>query len=316
MATHQPWANNSNLNAQLTTQPDTIALVHPIKHLPTTLVVLSLYRPNISDTELVVESLKRLANLQQLSLYCVECLSDESLARILKNNGLPLTHLNLGGYVALPKQLTDKCLHDLHKRCPNLTSICFDLFSFSASLEPIKPIFAANSVQASRFEAVCLSACRSVSYDLLNHVCLRAVNLKKLDLSGLNQLVDDELVERLALTTGRLEFLDVKACNRLTDESICLLATRCPLECLVLAGISSLTDKVIFTIANHLQSSLREIYLSGCSKISAVALRYLSDCCVKRLYCEHRVPNADPNQLMAKNLDTGYFERVDQLAFY
>ena len=37
----------------------------------------------------------------------------------------------------------------------------------------------------------------------------------------------------------------------------------------------------------------------------------VQDVCTKLLFVEHKVPNAAPDQLMAKNLDTGEFCRAD-----
>jgi hypothetical protein len=285
----------------------------PLRYLPRSLTSLSLYRPNIKDANLLVESLSSLRNLTQLSLYCVECLDDKSLICLLSRIGPQLTLLNLGGYMALPNRLSDESVKHIVKFCPNLSSVCFDLFSSTATLESFQQLFDAAE-SAARFEAISLSACRQVSPNLLLKIAVNCSNLRKLDLSGLNQLVDDSLLKSVALTMPRLESLDVKGCKNVTDDSICLLAINCShLRVIVLAGICLLTDKCIFAIANHLQFSLQEIYLSGCSRISAVAVRYLSDCCVNRLYYEHKVPNADPNQLMAKNLDTGDYVRVDKL---
>jgi hypothetical protein len=285
----------------------------PLRFLPRSLTTLSLYRPNIKDSNLLVESLSSLRNLAQLSLYCVECLDDKTLIRLLEQIGPQLTLLNLGGYMALPNRLSDESVKYIVKFCPNLTSICFDLFSSTATLESFHSLFDTSEI-AAKYEAISLSACRQVSPNLLLKIALNCSNLRKLDLSGLNQLVSDSLLKSVALTMPKLESLDVKGCKNVTDESVCLLAINCShLHVIVLAGICLLTDKCIFAIANHLQFSLHEIYLSGCSRISSVAVRYLSDCCVNRLYFEHKVPNADPNQLMAKNLDTGDFVRVDKL---
>ena len=289
-------------------------LQSPLMHLPISLASLSLYRPNIQNMSILVQSIKRLVNLERLSLYCVEYLTNQALVEIIENNGEMLTLLNLGGYLALPNLLNDQGLKSIPKSCKKLTSISFELFSSSATLEHLQDLFQ-NKVTASKVEELNFSACRNIKYDMLTQVALNCHNLKILDLSGLGSLVDDNLINLLASTAKKLTYLDLKACLKITDESICQLATQCPLEILVLAGINVLTDKVIFTIANHLQFSLREIYLSGCSRISTVALRYLSDCCVNRLFIKHKNPNLDPNHLMAKNLDTGYFERVDIFNF-
>lgn len=39
----------------------------------------------------------------------------------------------------------------------------------------------------------------------------------------------------------------------------------------------------------------------------------LKDCCVRRIFVEHKTPSLDPDQIMAKNLDTGEFCRADLL---
>jgi hypothetical protein len=65
----------------------------PIKYLPSSLVNLSLYRPSIADSNLFISSLQKLNNLTALSLYCVECISDNVLVKILENNGQRLNHL-------------------------------------------------------------------------------------------------------------------------------------------------------------------------------------------------------------------------------
>ncbi len=226
-----------------------------------------------------------------------------------------LTALDLNGYIALPNHLTDETIKTIAKYCTNLESLCLDLFSASAKCTALGDLFK-DRKRSARLKKVCLSACRSIGYDLLMEIAFNCVNLTHLDLSGLNDLVDDALIDLLASrVSNKLSYLDLKACVKLTDASICNLVPKCDLYCLVLAGINNLTDKCIFMIANHLQFTLREIYLSGCSRITSVALRYLADCCVNRLCIEHTVPNLDPNQLMAKNLDTGFYERVDQLRF-
>jgi len=77
--------------------------------------------------------------------------------------------------------------------------------------------------------------------------------------------------------------------------------------------VSGLTDRSVFALANCCASTLKEIYASGCSMITQAAINYLKDCSLKRIYVEHRTPNVDPDQIMAKNLDTGEFCRADLL---
>lgn len=58
------------------------------------------------------------------------------------------------------------------------------------------------------------------------------------------------------------------------------------------------------------QPFLEEIYISGCLRISPAAVRYLQDKTLRRLYVHHKIPNACPHTLIARNLDTGLFEQV------
>jgi hypothetical protein len=287
---------------------------NPLESLSNSLVSLSLYRPNIYDVKDLINCLTKLSNLEQLSLYGVGCLDDISLIKILESIGSQLSLLNLSGYMVFDKRLTDDSIKYISKYCKNLKTLCFNLYSTTATFDSLKALFGQTST-AFKFEEICFSACRNISPILLTQIGLNCINLIKLDLSGLAQLIDDDLLILISNTTIKLKFLDIKGCTRVTDESIINLAIKCPLEILVLAGASLLTDKCIFVIANHLQTTLTEIYLSGCSKISTSSLNYLSDCCIKKLYFEHRVPNKDPNLLMARNLDTGYFERVDIFQF-
>ena len=300
--------------------------------MPDTLETLILFHPNIHEPQILIDSLKRLTNLKRLTLYCVECINDQTLTQILEVIGNNLISLDLSGYIAIPNRLTDTSIKSISKYCKKLENLSLDLFSATATLDPLMTLFTIdynlmnhndskepvtdyNCRRSYKLKSIRLSACRRVSYDLLMQICSYCVNLTHLDVSGLTELIDDSLIEILAMNAPKLAILDLKACTKLTDKSICLIGVKCPLQCLVLSGVNNLTDKIIFVIANHLQFTLKEIYLSGCVKITSVALRYLADCCINHLFCEHRVPNLDPNQLMAKNLDTGHFERVDQYNF-
>jgi len=125
--------------------------------------------------------------------------------------------------------------------------------------------------------------------------------------------VDDELLTAVAENCCQLSCVNIKGCGLVSDVGVCELARMCPLEEVVVSGVSSLTDRSVFALANCCTSTLKELYASGCSMITQAAINYLKDCCLKRIYVEHRTPNVDPDQLMAKNLDTGEFCRADLL---
>ncbi len=54
-------------------------------NLPASIECLSLFRPNIRDTNALVKSLVNLKSLKQLSLHCVECLNDEAMINVCSN---------------------------------------------------------------------------------------------------------------------------------------------------------------------------------------------------------------------------------------
>jgi F-box and leucine-rich repeat protein 2/20 len=321
---HYSWSldtyNNNNENVHSLSSNLNALFNNSLLYIPHTLESLTLFRPNIREPQIPIDALKRLKLLKKLSLHCVECINDQALTLILEVIGGNLTSLDLGGYMAIPNRLTDTSVKSIAKYCKNLEHLCLDLFSANATLDSLMTIFTLSDLdkkqkmelsrRALALRTFRVSACRRISYDLLLQVANNCLNLKIIDLSGLNELVDDNLIEILASNATKLSSLDLKACTRLTDKSIIQIAIKCPIVCLILSGINNLTDKIIFVIANNLCQYLEEIYLSGCSKISRVAINYLTDCCIKRLYCEHKCPNVDPNQLWAKNLDTGCYERV------
>lgn len=132
------------------------------------------------------------------------------------------------------------------------------------------------------------------------------MNLKLLELSGI-PCVNDDLLLRLK-HCSRLSHLNVKGCKQVTDTSICTLLGSCRFISLVLSGCFQLTDKSILAMA-HTQPYLEELYISGCIRISPATVRYLQDNTIRRLYIDHKIPNASPDALMAHNLDTGMFEQ-------
>ena len=51
-----------------------------------------------------------------------------------------------------------------------------------------------------------------------------------------------------------------------------------------------------------------------CCNYSSHYFTVFQDVCINYLFVEHKIPNAAPDQLMARNLDTGEFCRVDLIA--
>ena len=60
----------------------------------------------------------------------------------------------------------------------------------------------------------------------------------------------------------------------MTDVGVCILACYCPLTSVVLSGVTRITDKSVFALANSCPY-LEELHLNGCTQVSRVALTYL-----------------------------------------
>ena len=60
---------------------------------------------------------------------------------------------------------------------------------------------------------------------------------------------------------------------------MCEVVRYCPnLDSAVLAGLHLLTDKTIFYMASSIATTLKYLYISGCSKMSSPAVTYLKVC--------------------------------------
>ena len=61
-----------------------------------------------------------------------------------------------------------------------------------------------------------------------------------------------------------------------SDDGLCpIFKNGSPIEKLVLSGNPKLTDRCVFTMASHLPNTLTSLFISGCTRISKQAVRYL-----------------------------------------
>ncbi|KAL8613085.1 hypothetical protein ACOMHN_035026 [Nucella lapillus] len=272
--------------------------------LPQTLKELSLCGILLQDEQVLVEGMQRLRSLTSLRLCGVSALNDKTLSEILDSIGKNLEVLDVSG--GFTKQLTDQGLTAVARNCTQLREMCLSLLSH-LTCATLSPIFH-DSQRAANFEKLYLS-CKNMDTSLLSLVTMTCHELRLLEMSGITTVTND-LILQLADNCPHLSHLGIKGCRQVTDHAVCTLVKQCPIRSLVLSGILNLTDKCIFALANS-RPELEEIYLNGCAHISPAAVRYLCDCCIGRLHVNHTIPNADHNQLMAKNLDTGDFCRAD-----
>ncbi|WAR21838.1 FBXL2-like protein [Mya arenaria] len=217
---------------------------------------------------------------QALTKILVECLQRlrrlkcVKLCGILEHIGAGLTLFDISGSVSAC--LTDKALEAVTQHCSSLEALHLSLIP-NMTGTGLLPLLR-DPVRATRLKGLAIGM-KKLSYEVLSEVVAQCSNLERLHLSGVT-CVDDEILTTLAQNCPGLSRL-------LTDASIFCLANCCP--------------------------QLEEIYMNGCANISPVAVRYLKDCTIPRLFVGHATPNAAPDQLMARNLDTGQFCRVDKL---
>lgn len=274
--------------------------------LPQSLVSLSLCGLMLQDGQILVECITRLPCVASLKLCGVPGLNDGTLTQIVEKIGKQITELNISG-IGL-NMITDSGLQAVASHCTNLESLHISLLREVTGFS-LRPIFV-DPKRASKIRVLSVNS-KMMDISMLDLMISSCPNLETLDLSGLSD-VTDAMVMSLADHAPKLTQVSLKSCKLITDAAVCYLCSKCSLKSLCLSGLHTLTDKSIFCLASSCPQ-MEEIYLNGCACISPVAVQYLRDCCLGRLYASHSIPNAKPNQLMAKNLDTGEFCRADLL---
>lgn len=272
---------------------------------PTNLTELTLHGVQMS-AELLTKLASKLPYIKVLSLCGVMSVDDDTLDTICLAVGRTLTSLDLSGCSVL----TDAGLAAISKHCQVIESLKVS-FCPNITGQKLKPLFLCPR-RGPDFRTFVANGCKKFSVDVISEIAARCPSLCNLRVAGMKG-VDDQVLTALAENCCQLSCISIKGCGLVTDVGICELARMCPVEEIVVSGVPSLTDRSVFALANCCTSTLKELYASGCSMITQAAINYLKDCCLKRIFVEHRTPNVDPEQVMAKNLDTGEFCRADLL---
>lgn len=272
---------------------------------PPNLTELTLHGVQMSR-DLLIGLVDELAYIKRLTLCGMKAVDDDTLEQICLAAGRTLTSLDLSGC----SSLTDTGLSTISKHCQAIDSLKVS-FCPNISGKCLKPLFICPR-RGRDFKAFVANGCKMFSVDVVTEIAAGCPLLSVLRLAGMKD-VDDALLTAVAENCRQLTHVSIKGCGLVSDAGVCELARMCPLEEVVLSGVSRLTDRSVFALANCCASTLKEIYASGCSMITQAAINYLKDCSLKRIYVEHRTPNVDPDQVMAKNLDTGEFCRADLL---
>lgn len=272
---------------------------------PKTLTELTLHGVQMSE-DLLIEVLNQLPYVKVLTLCGLRSVDDDTLNQICLAVGRTLTSLDLSGCTVL----TDAGLSAISKHCQVIESLKVS-FCPNITGQKLKPLFNCPK-RGPDIKTFVANGCKMFSVEVVAEIAACCPSLHNLRLAGMKD-VDDQLLTAVAENCHHLASINIKGCGQVTDVGVCELARMCPLEEVVVSGVSSLTDRSVFALANCCTSTLKELWVSGCSMITPPAINYLKDCSLKRIYVDHRTPNVDPDQVMAKNLDTGEFCRADLL---
>ncbi|XP_063963538.1 F-box/LRR-repeat protein 2-like [Lytechinus pictus] len=255
-------------------------------------------------------TVSRLPKLDTLRLCGINSITEESAVKIFETVGPQLISLDMTGCHQI---MTDDILRLIVKNCKALEEICL-AFCMKLTGEPLRMLFR-DAERSGNLTLFRVSGCKDLYHDILLDMSKACVNLTRLYMAGIKS-VDDTLLFSIANHMPHLKNISLKSCvgtvaDQVTDNGVVELTRCCPLEDICLAGIHSITDKSVFALANNCPD-LKTLFVSGCTKVTTQATNYLQDVCNDKVYVYHRLPNADPNLVMAKNLDTGEFCQVDQ----
>lgn len=117
--------------------------------------------------------------------------------------------------------------------------------------------------------SLCLQVPASVVLDIVSH----CTNLEILTLAALKD-IDDNIAAGLARNCKNARQISFRNCQ-ITDDGVCEMAINCSkLTMVALAGVGHLTDKCVMALADNCHQ-IRELYVSGCAKITRQAITYL-----------------------------------------
>ncbi|XP_071793620.1 uncharacterized protein [Asterias amurensis] len=281
-----------------------------LSQLPTGITSLSLSGLPVEGASLLTV-LSRLTKLSELRLCGINMISEEDIEEMFSVVGSQLTALDMSG---CHESMTDHALRSILKHCTELENLSL---SFCVRLTGEAFISLLRDQRRARnLTSLKLNGCKEISHAVLLEIAISCSNLDTLYIAGL-KCVDDALLSDIANNCLKLRDVSIKSStgadsHQVTDKGLLELIRCCPLEHVVISGIHKVTDKTALSLANACPD-LKSLYASGCTMITAAGLRYLQDMCNERVHIVHKIPNLDPNQVMAKNLDTGEFCRVDQM---
>lgn len=261
----------------------------------------------VNGLALKQDSFDMLASLQHitsLSLCGIVTMTDSVLHRVCLTAGVRLVEL----FVSHCPKLTETITHSISKYCVNLRAL--SLMNIAEITGAGLKTLLLDDKRAEKITDLQLSGCKMFDVDIVRMATVQCPNMEVFLLAALKG-IDDEVATCIAHNLPKLKRLSLKNAS-CSDEAVMQIANHCAdLRVLVLSGNHDLTDKSVLFLASRCPH-LTELYLSGCAKVTRAAVQFVADTGVSRLYFEHQIPNAPQGLLMAHNLDSGEFVRVDK----
>lgn len=229
----------------------------------------------------VNEFAKCFSKLEDLMICGNLNFNDANLESLLKQIGGQLKSFD---YLLAP-DASDNTASLITQYCTELEKLSLTFNLTGAGLMPLL----VNPFRALKLTHLELTACRTLSVQVLDTIFRNCLNLEKLYLRGVIA-VDDTSVLSIANNLQKLKYISFRGCSKIRQEdSIIALVLSCPhLKLLGLSGQNFLSDRCIHVIAENLHD-LEELYMEGCYGVTRAALNYLTSNSSIFIYIAHNI---------------------------
>ncbi|KAL4195817.1 hypothetical protein AMTRI_Chr04g242960 [Amborella trichopoda] len=190
------------------------------------------------DAKAILPSLKKIENLEVLSIVGLQNVSDRFISELMLSHGCCLKELGL----ARCRELTDKSIEYIAAYCNGLRALNLDNLLKLTDLA----ITSLTHGCTSSLEKLTLGHGVFSDEAVSTFVETRGNSLKDLSLSGVKQAGEQTALAMSRCCTKKLQRLDVSWCREMTDEALGLIADSCLyLRELRLFGCTEVTAKFL-----------------------------------------------------------------------
>lgn len=227
------------------------------------------FYPGVTDSDLSVIA-DGFKSLRVLSLRNCKGITDSGMASI--GQGLSsLQSLDVSDC----RKLTDKGLSAVAKGCHDLKSLHLAGCRFVSD-----GLLQALSINCRNLEELGLRGCINITDSGLRDLVSGCRQIKFLDINKCSNIGDSGISSVSKACASSLKTLKLLDCYKVGDESISSLAKYCKnLETLIIGGCRDITDESIKLLAMACNSSLKNLRMDWCLKVSDSSISCLFSQC-------------------------------------